>query len=572
MWFWIILLGIIFAVSWLLLVVVAINFSIAKKKAERSQAICGSEFMEIESERHAIKTEYEKNMKLLTPAMIMLSLTSLVMMCYAYFIYVSAVKKGQSFKNHIYVTENMIVLIVSVILFLACLSLWLSEIVALSKLSRQIKLQSTISASWMKKITQFNIALSTLNVGLVCILLGVNIYLHKTMNTDKPDIQWIPYISLIVFGIIILITKVLLGFNVQSLTNKAIVPYTQKTSEVDTKITQMLRKPQTRLPVQAYLRNNIHRMDPNLQVDPTLNAESNDPFIRKYYLYIEHRGGRETVPGLDSTKRISLQTLKSLLGRFYTYNFPNANNTTEAELSAIPAITDDALKTKPIYYTPQAKAIREWIYNVMLGTRNQEDIRFNKREFLAAVARYSPQLDNAFGTVLLNMNQSDAEINVAYFKANINAGNAPALPQDSLQDVVSTMLLHTDAYNGVEVDMNDLLLNLAANTTINSVVKDAINKELALYQDSSVMSSLQSKMRELRNLSPVMKSETNKLIRQIFWTTMVIVVITGFALFHIVYNKYKDHNAIMTMMIALFMILLIVGFAIYHWIAGVTQL
>ncbi len=143
-----------------------------------------------------------------------------------------------------------------------------------------------------------------------------------------------------------------------------------------------------------------------------------------------------------------------------------------------------------------------------------------------------------------------------------------SIPQSKVQDVVHATLLVSDAYIGTSVDINDLLTHLSANTNIDPLIKAAFAKEIAKYQDSSVMQSIQSTMRALRNMSPVMKREAQKVVNHVFGITIVLLLIVGFILFHMLYTTGGDRSV---MGIALIMLIIIVITAFYHWIVGVMQ-
>lgn len=417
-----------FIIAWILLSVLATGFSNAKKLGERLQAMCGAEYMEIESDRHAIHAQYNKQVRLFIAALTLMSLAGLCLMLTVLFTFIRIYweETDETMKN-----IKRVVIGISAVVILGYIAAWISEgSTVWKKLNVMIKNQSAISPKVTKMLKQYTIAMSTmLLVCVVGVVVSIGFYFYtaytaadttdaKTAAETAAKSAIVVYAVCISIAVLIVVSKMLLASDVVSFTNKAFTPYNRVTEALNAQISSMLRKPETKVAMETYLRQNIHRIHPKLEVDPILNPDTNDPYKNKYYLYVEHRGGNETVQAIENTKRISLRTLKGLLGKYYTYNFPNATLTL-AELEGIPAVAYKDLGSKQFADQVHATAIRQWIYDLFLGTQNQENVKFSKADYVKAARMFTPSLGNmdSFKNKVDGMTMG-TDVNVSYFKDN----------------------------------------------------------------------------------------------------------------------------------------------------------
>jgi hypothetical protein len=566
----------LYLVIWVILVIFCVKLNYARKFGKRLQEECGNEHLEIETPRFAIyeahqamKHYFVTNMNLFATILFLVLVLSFLEVFQVYKIFKITNTTGAMIVN------QWFMIIVCLLFFFVFLSAWISEI---SVFSTRIttKYNNRIAPSVQKGLTA-TLRIMSLTVILFIVFFGGLFYYYGI----KTHIWW--------YIITACVTSFLLHYYFWyfvNLHNNSIVPYSKASSELNKYIEDKLKSSKERILLTNYLSQNIRRTNPDIDTMPDLTQ-----YKDKYYQYVMHKNGRETLNENTNSIDIPISTLKAILQPILFANIASITDVqafkTDIEkvrnnLKAITYVTSNS----SIKYTTVGEYVRKWFVTLIKTVvKSDEDIRATRETIHKAIDMYAFGGDfivhesggPAWGTGISTTDSGTKNaIKAKFTKAEYNIKEVEEIwnihyltsgivvTKETSQDVTNLIAIMADSYGSNTISYDAISSNII-NSTLEPEVINLIEDQIRKYKSGLMVSTLQDYMITMRKLDAPMQEDTGNMIFIIIRSSLVVFFVFSFLLFHKLYQSAKEETK---MVVALVMLIFIAIAAWYSWFMG----
>lgn len=319
----IIIAGVLIILSWIMLIIIIRKLHISLLVGDRSQAECGKNYMEIETARNKIYTDYVKQysnslkfIKTLIGVILSLCLVSFTILIFKHFFAI----KGLCADTLKPDGRRMYWLIRLPILFIICIATYIAYMNETYKYNVENKYLNKVTQISVKFTTAVTIAFFLSLLVLAIFIIWINGHLLNRSSTV--------YIWLLMILPITMIFAFFINIYVDKINNEFIVPYSNTTNEINNAINFLRNincgqcvvgdkdsKSAEPIPVSKWmnimLARNIKRMnpgeengDPAMLLQDMANPQTAE-YLKTLYAYIEHALGKELSELPDNVEAIN---------------------------------------------------------------------------------------------------------------------------------------------------------------------------------------------------------------------------------------------------------------------------
>lgn len=556
-----------FVVIWIILVHVVSKLIYAKAVGERLQDSCKFEYMENETVRFKITRTYQQYNYLLSKVAPMLFLIPIG------FIYIASVEETFRIMRHSVFSSNSLLLkvigaIILVIYVALPLSSGLTFVILNSKASTKYNVPLKDKALQLAN----NLMYSSLFVAYV---LAFALFMYLKISSR---------IILFVLGIVFTwIVSAMYLKNLHGMYNGTIVPYEQKTKEVNTLIHEKRSSGDAML--DRYFLTNIRRAHPKETID-SLGGDTK--YKDKLYAYLMHRNGDETFSLSGASHVVSMRTIKEKCKHYYLMSIRTSEADFNSDIKTIEAAVTNKSNIPSLSYTPLSFHVRFYMFNLLyqnagmklpsiqsmnvnvslpsqIGNLNIDSMTL--RTVLKKYVPYPSAIVNVFGDNAPVKKWTASEVLSELLRGGYNS-NEEAI------DAFLCVLLHVSNFDDNTMidlkkfkakinELQDTLSNFEP-ASVYAIFSRVANKVDGLIE-TLPLRTLQRNMAELRNMNAPMIRATNQLTNLVFWASVAIIVAVSFVIFHFIYKRAKDITCIIftgSVLIVFFVA------AWYSWVMG----
>lgn len=550
-------------VVWILLLIVMTRISYAKKLGTRLEEDCGYEYLEHESSRYHIQQEYNKY-KTLFSAIMNILLVPIILITFLA-IYEGYVLLCTSLNT----PTEWTYAIVALSTLISLITVWSIQVSTWKSVTSSIKYNVLISSSRIKKI---NAMTNGMFITLGLFLSGTYIWFTYKQIGSR-------FMYYFVATLAIAILTPYLFEKMHRLHNNAIVPYSSKVQEINEYLSRLLNSNDNKL-IEKYLMNNIRRLNPD---DQTNTLVDNKKYKDYLFAYLMHKNGKETFSASGDHHLVSLGTLKSRLKSIYMSSIRSSNVIEfNADLRAVQERLQSKATITQLSYTELSCLLRFNMFNMLYESAGLKiptietlfsyvpfelrNIAIDKATIRNIIKAYSDEdlanrLDQAEKP--WTAGQLLTELLLVYSNDKYKAVDVFLCICLNMTNYDLSKTVDLSKLSGKIMDLQSSMSTYETNNlyTVLTLVRNTIDK----FTEELPLHTLQRYMAQLRNMSESMKRHTSKLTYTILITTIVMVVIISFYIFHTIYTKSGE---LFSVIVVVTLLLTLLSSSLYVWIGG----